>query len=178
MIIFFDTETTGFVSTKRKASDPKQAHLVQIACQLVTPDDQLVAQFSTLVACAAPIHPMAEAVHGLSSDHVNRYGAPEDEVVAAFAGMAAQAEIRVAHNLKFDDGAMRVAGERTGVTMPQNDGVCTMEAIRRSLPSQSKNLAACIKYLFDEEMQDHHDAMADTVACRRIYFELKRRGHL
>jgi len=181
VIVFFDTETTGFCSKKHSAKHEKQAHLVQVAAQLVTPDDELVTEFSTVVASPVPSHPKAEAVHGISHGHCLKYGMDEKAALDLLQTFFVRADQRVAHNIKFDDEVIRLARKRhedeeSFAVEAMTDPRCTMTVVKRM--GLSGKLDDCIRHFFDEDLEGHHDAMEDVRACRRLFFELRRLGRM
>ena len=49
LILFFDTETTGFPDFKKPSTDPCQPHIVDICGLLYTPEGELVDKYEALV---------------------------------------------------------------------------------------------------------------------------------
>lgn len=175
MFLFGDTETTGFPSKSRKADDPKQARLVQLAAQLVTPDDRTVMEFSMIVNPGIPIPKQASDVHGITDEIASRYGVSEATAVDFYLNLRAHSDLDVFHNSQFDRRIMEHAIDRRGlnasVIMAEVKSHCTMQQVK-NMGHQKSNLAHCMMEFFGEDHTLAHDAMADTVACRRVYFHL------
>lgn len=178
MILFFDTETTGFPSSRRSSDDPKQAHLVQIAAQLVTPDNRTVMEYSAIVKCPIPIPEAASKIHGITDDISAKYGVEEATAVSFFLHLMSLADTDAAHNIEFDSKIINFAINRSGLLSNETrmaNQICTMKKVR-ALGDGSANLGDCMKRYFDEDHALAHDAMADTIACRRLYFKLMNGG--
>tara|TARA_R110000850_G_scaffold23358_1_gene69094 strand:+ start:25806 stop:26348 length:543 start_codon:yes stop_codon:yes gene_type:complete len=175
MFLFGDTETTGFPSNSRKADDPKQARLVQLAAQLVTADNRTVMEFSLIINPGVPIPEAASNVHGITDEIAQKYGVSEATAVDFFLNLRAHCDADVFHNAAFDRKIMSHAIERRGKdgskVMAEVKSLCTMLQVKGK-GHQKANLAYCMREFFDEDHALAHDAMADTVACRRVFFHL------
>ena len=112
--------------------------------------------------------------------------------IAAFSYFYHHADLICAHNVAFDRSIMEVAiarysGRTKVLTKPS---YCTMKEATPilNLPPTEKMVKAgfnkpkppkleeCMRYFFGEDLHDAHDAMADVIACRRLYFILKVHG--
>ena len=189
MILFFDTETTGFYRDRLPLDHPDQPHIVQLAAQLCDLSGNPVAGFSFIVAGCGPIPEQASSVHGITDEAAARLGISLETALDLFTHLYTRADLVVAHNIKFDRGVIEVAIARHyKKVMPLRKPLfCTMEAATPiiNMPPTERMLAAgftkpkppkleeCIKHFFGEDMVDAHDAMADLVACRRVYFHLQ-----
>ena len=188
MILFFDTETTGFMNARKPVNHPDQAHIVQLAAQLVNPNNSTRMEFSLIVNPGVPIPPRASAVHGITDDIAAQYGVSPSTAVDFFMLLQGHADTLAAHNIAFDKQVMETAiARRTGEVNPLTKPMyCTMKKatdIVKAPPTpkmvaagrthwKSPNLSECIKHFFDEELEGAHDAMIDVVACRRVFFAL------
>jgi DNA polymerase-3 subunit epsilon len=105
----------------------------------------------------------------------------------------AAADLRVAHNVAFDDRIMRIAMLRTGLgreaieAMEGRPRHCTCVAATKvlNLPPTEKmvkagfnrakqaNLTECAQHFFGEKLDGAHDAMIDARACARVYWHLQ-----
>lgn len=188
MILFFDTETTGFVKPNKPAHDLNQAHIVQLAAQLVSPKNETVMEFSLIVDPGVPIPEAASNIHGITDEIAREFGVSPSTAVDFFTKLLGHADLAVAHNINFDDQVMSLAFTRRDSDIQRIDKpkYCTMKSatdIVKAPPTpkmiaagrthwKSPNLSECIKHFFDEELEGAHDAMIDVVACRRVYFAL------
>lgn len=187
MLLFFDTETTGFMRNK-PADHPDQPRLTQLAAQLVKPDNTTVMEFSMIVNAGVPIPKQASDVHGITNDIAEEFGITESTAVDFFMKLYGHAKTVVAHNIDFDIRVMEAAlARRTGCITPiMKPKYCTMKKATNVVkvpPTpkmiaagrnhfKSPNLTECIKHFFDEDLDGAHDAMIDVQACRRVFFEL------
>lgn len=192
MILFFDTETTGFFQDRAPLDHHSQPHLVQIAAELCEDNGESVAGFSLIVDPGVQIPAQASNVHGINNERAAALGVSLEFAISAFSHLYQRADTLCAHNIKFDKGVMEVAiarhyGKPRLLTKPL---FCTMEAASPivNLPPTERMVAAgfnkpkppkleeCIRHFFDEALDGAHDAMVDVTACRRVYFHLKSLG--
>lgn len=193
MILFFDTETTGFFDDRLPVDHEAQPYIVQLAAQLCDDNGDPVAGFSFIVdpgiSSGLGIPERAAAVHGITNERAVQFGVSAEFALSAFTHLYQRSDLICAHNIKFDKGVIEVAIARHyGRTMPLRKPLfCTMEAASPiiKLPPTEKMRAAgfdkpkppkleeCIKHFFNEEMDGAHDAMVDLIACRRVYLHLK-----
>lgn len=194
MILFFDTETTGLPDYRSPSNAAHQPHLVQLAHILCEDDGTEVEQANVIIRPDGWVIPdEVAAIHGITTEIALEKGIPMADAMGAFLTARRRADLRVAHNVSFDDRIMRIAMLRHGLT---REDIETLEAARKfctvqattmlvNLPPTEKMLAAgfnkpkppklieCIKHFFGEELDGAHDAMVDVAACRRVYFHLQ-----
>lgn len=192
MILFFDTETTGFFQDQLPIDHPDQPYIVQLAAQLCEDDGTPVAGFSFVVdpgVGEVSIPARAAEVHGITDEVAVRLGVSLEFALSAFTHLYQRADLVCAHNIKFDRGVIEAAISRHyRRVMPLRKPLfCTMEAATPiiNFPPTERMKAAgfdkpkppkleeCIKHFFGEELDGAHDAMADVTACRRVYLHLK-----
>lgn len=192
MILFFDTETTGFVQDRLPIDHPDQPYVVQLAAELTEDDGEPVAGFSFIIDPGIgeiTIPARAAEVHGITDERAAQLGVSASFALSAFTHLYQRSNLVVAHNIKFDRAVIETAIARHyRKMMPLRKPLfCTMEAASPiiKLPPTEKMIAAgfdkpkppkleeCIRHFFDEELDGAHDAMIDVRACRRVYFHLK-----
>ena len=190
-ILFFDTETTGFVQDRLPTDHPDQPDVVQLAAQLTEADGTPIAGFS-LIVCpreGVSIPKKASDVHGITDERAAAMGVSAAFALSAFTHLYQRASLIVAHNIKFDRAVMETAIARHyGKVMPLRKPLfCTMEAASPivNLPPTERMQAAgftkpkppkleeCIRFFFNEDLAGAHDAMIDVQACARTYFKIK-----
>lgn len=196
MILFFDTETTGFFQDRLPIDHQEQPYIVQLAAELTDDDGEPISGFSFIVdpgiSNGVFIPDRASDVHGITNERAVQFGVSADFALSAFTHLYQRADIVCAHNIKFDRGVMEAAIARHyGKVMPLRKTLfCTMEAASPviNLPPTERMLAAgftkpkppkleeCIRHFFNEELDGAHDAMVDVRACRRVYFHLQTMG--
>ncbi|MFC3705659.1 3'-5' exonuclease [Devosia honganensis] len=192
MILFFDTETTGFVQDRLPVDHPDQPYMVQLAAELTEDDGEPVAGFSFIIDPGIgeiTIPTKASDVHGITDERAVALGVSAEFALGAFTHLYHRADLVVAHNIRFDRAVIETAISRHyRKIMPLRKSLfCTMEAATPivNLPPTERMLAAgfnkpkppkleeCIRHFFDEDLEGAHDALIDVRACSRVFFQLK-----
>ena len=194
LLIVFDTETQGFPLFKQPSSHPDQPHLVQLAAELCDSTGAVLESMNVIIRPDGwTIPDQVAAIHGISTERALAEGIPEVDAVVMFHVLAGRAALRVAHNISFDDRIMRIAMVRAGLArevierLEAGPSACTLklaDAIMKLPPtekmlaagftkSKPPNLGEAMRFFFDEPHDKAHDAMADVIACRRIYFHIQ-----
>lgn len=192
MILFFDTETTGFVQDRLPADHPGQPYIVQLAAELTEDNGEPIAGFSFIINPGIgeiTIPTKASDVHGITDERAVALGVSAEFALGAFTHLYQRADLVVAHNIKFDRAVIETAISRHyRKIMPLRKSLfCTMEAATPivNLPPTERMLAAgfnkpkppkleeCIRHFFDEDLEGAHDALIDVRACSRVFFHLK-----
>jgi DNA polymerase III subunit epsilon len=189
-ILFFDTETSGFIRKALSPDDPEQAWCIQIGALLATEEEQLDELNLLIKPVGRYMHPKAEEVHGISVEYAEENGLPEVEVAEKFGLLLRQADKVVCHNYDFDwkyvlhmmernvDNLSDEARSAFYLDLPSH---CTMKDKAVVKFCNLKNKANRPKWpklielhniLFDETFDGAHDAFADITATARCYFEL------
>lgn len=189
MILFFDTETTGFYDNRLPPDHDGQPHVVQLAMLLTDDAGAERLSASLIIDCPHPIPSRASDVHGITNEVAGRFGVDLEASIDLFRHFYRLADIVVCHNVAFDVPVMaseigRFQKHAVNLTKPT---FCTMEAATPivNLPPTERMLAAgfnkpkppkleeCIAHFFGEKLEGAHDAMIDVAACRRVYLHLK-----
>ncbi len=178
IFLAFDFETTGL-------NDPMP---VQLGAVLRDGDAERAAISVLIQPDGWAIGEEATRVHGITQEMALDCGVPLRLAVALLTNLWARAEVRVAHNLEFDDKVYTNALVRLGAdsTLRRPPGACTADLATQvmNLPPTAKMLAAgitapkrpslaeCYQHFFGGDVPDAHDALADARACARIYGRL------
>lgn len=161
-VICFDIETTGFA---------QEDCIIEIgACELI--DGQPTGLlFQSYAVPTVPIHPAAEAVHGLSLARL-AHEPPLSAVLASFVEFAGDSPL-VAHNMAFDRRFVARALERRGSALA-NPTFCTMQAYRRAHPGQRFSLDGAVTHLalLRGVQRVAHSALDDARAVAALYAHL------
>lgn len=196
MILFFDTETTGFYDDRSSPDAECQPYIVQLAARLCDDEGVSKSEFSFIVdpgiSDGISIPQRASYVHGITNEIAVEFGVSSSFALSAFTHLYQRSELVVAHNVKFDRAIIETAIARHyGKLLPLRKPLfCTMEASTPivNLPPTERMVAAgfdkpkppkleeCISHFFQETMENAHDALADVDACSRVYFMLKQIG--
>lgn len=172
ILLFHDTETTGFPSAGKAARDPKQARVCQTAFILADAQGVTLAEVCFMVRPDGwVIGAGAAAVHGLSDAGCEKYGLSSLHAFQTFQELAARATIFVAHNAAFDWGMQEIEAQAHSLKMPVfKRKFCTMKDT--GLPMKGKGLTAALLAFCNRARDEEaaHDAMADARDCRDVFF--------
>lgn len=196
-ILFFDTETTGFVLANRDFTDPLQPHMVQLGAKLVDFETRRTECSVNLISYADTwtIPQGAAEIHKITTEKSRAVGVPETLLACNLTGLIGKCDLIVGHNIQFDIKIARIAFARS--YLPTKDllsrkSICTMESSRdfAKLPPtermlragrrgyKSPKLSEIYELLFDEALSGAHDAMVDVNATERVFFELLDMGEI
>jgi len=183
LILFFDTETTGLPLFTEPSDDPRQPHIIQLAAELCTPDGNVVETYEVIVDIGEPIPEEMTAIHGVTNEMMAEKGIPPKQMLADFFQLVDRADLIVGHNVGFDIRMVRIQsarqfGEKWECPKPT---FCTCTAAQPIVKSPAKtrgkfkkpNLTETVMHFFGEDHTNAHTALADTTACRRVYFAIK-----
>jgi DNA polymerase-3 subunit epsilon len=163
--IIFDTETTGL--------DSREDRIIELGCI------ELVNRFPTgrtfhhyLNPQGRAINPEAQAVHGISAEHLT--GKPGfHDIVEEFLAFIEGAKL-VAHNAGFDMGFINAEFGRLGHPAVGPEWVVdTLALARRKHPMGPNSLdALCRRYGIDNGHRTKHGALLDSELLAEVYVEL------
>lgn len=207
-ILFFDTETTDLCDFALPPSHESQPDIVQLAGILTDEAGEIECVFDHLITPHThQISSGAEKIHGITQELANRTGAEPRHAAALFWGhFLGHADIAVAHNIQYDTLLLRTMCHRIDQDLKGTDHrthprftpnlnawfschrtICTMRDSTNflKLPARNgrkgykwPNLLEAHQYYLGEGFDSAHDAMADTQACMRIFFEMVKRGEI
>lgn len=189
--LFFDTETTGLIEYKKELSDPSQPRITQLAAILTDEDgNELDRMMEYVRPDGWEVPPEITALNGTTTEKLQMLGIPMPEVLAKFNAMKARCTHRVGHNVSFDK--QMLAREAFAYDLPHDsaglESLCTMKMAKGivALPASQKmnetgmrgskppKLQEAYQYFFGEPFDKAHDAMADVVACMKVFFAIKK----
>lgn len=189
-ILFFDTETSGFIKKALAADHPDQAWTIQVGAILANKDGDIAKMDRIIKANGREINYHAQKIHGISTDKADAEGLEELDVAEEFGLLLRQADLMVCHNLAFDIKYVRHLMERNIEDMSDEarsafyldmPGYCTMQdkAVVKFCGLKNKanrpkwpKLVELHEILFKEGFDDAHDAFADITATKRCFFAL------
>jgi len=187
--LFFDTETTG-LPDNYKASYTNVSNwprLVQLAWVLYNGDTE-VSSGDYLVKPHGFIIPEAASdIHDHDHEKCMKLGVDLKHALNEFYGDFLQCDGLFAHNIDFDNHIVASELHRSGaighaklfMTKPM---FCTMKSSTEYCKLPGKygfkwpKLGEMYQVLFDEVLENTHDAVVDIRATAKCYFELKKRG--
>lgn len=185
-ILFIDFETSGFPNKKLPANHPDQAWIVEAAMILTQDKKILTQQYVQINANGRSIHPGAQKVHGISTDHVDRYGFSEDLFCHMMINILRNTELIIGHNIKFEIDMLKLLFIRNDMdklseSLSEIPTFCTMKETTAlcKLPGRYgkykwPKLTELYQFLFHRDFPDAHNALADTEATKECYFELEK----
>ena len=180
MYIFIDTETTGV----NQARD----HIVQLAWIIADENGQVLLEKEYIVQPDDFFIPAsAVAIHGITNAQAKREGEPIEDVLSELIDDAEDVEYVVAHNASFDLAFLRREYLDTGLdnpfdrmkpycTMRSSVAFCRFPKLNGGTGYKWPKLDELHFHLFGKYFDGAHDAMADTKACMRCFFELIEQG--
>lgn len=197
ILLAYDTETTG-LPWKGNPPLESQPHVLQLAISLYDDDARPIFEISTLIRPedgeTLSIHPKALEVHGITAEMCWDLGIRRRTAMALLAHAAQRATHSCAHNAQFDLELLGFTAKRENTVLPplllSRQNICTCdtatpvlnipptEAMLRAGRTGPKraNLGECYRFFFGEDLVGAHDALVDTRACARVFFELRNRG--
>ena len=186
MELFIDTETTGFTKSKSEYDDPGQPDVVQVGMILSTAD-RIYLELGCVMESHKESHSGALAIHGITKEDCEAFGISVSRMSGLLSHVFSLANTVVAHNYDFD----RIPFARlTGIKHQLADvffgidSLCTMKTTTALLKLPSKRggykwpkLTELYQFLFKEDFEGAHDALADVRATRRCFYKLVEMGY-
>lgn len=198
-IFCWDTETDDLPIWKSPSEHPDQPFIVSIA--MLKLDLETLEEIDSFYAILKPpagrtINETNEAfkAHGITNERAQAEGRERDPVIRLYAQKRRECRSSLAHNASFDVRMMRIELLRLGASKDEIDAIeatspqlCTMKLATPvlNIPATTKmqkagfggkpknaSLADCLRYLFKEEDEGAHNALADARACARVYRRL------
>ncbi len=187
MYFFFDTETTGLPRNPRASVSDLMSwpRVVQLAWLLVDEQGNDIHSAEYLIKPDGYVIPSsASRIHGITTDIALQNGVELLPVLTSLVPVIQQSKVLVAHNLEFDEKILGAEFLRAKLANPltAKSRQCTMKASTDycGIPGRYgfkwPNLQELYMRLFNETIENAHQALADVRACARCYFELKRLG--
>lgn len=193
--LFYDTETSGFISGSKTFDDPTQAFAVQLAALLCDSEGNELAEVNQIIKSNGRfINPHTVEIHGITEEISMEKGIEENLVLEEYALLLDSEPMRICHNVKFDEKFLDQMFQRNMSKLSdygrsryflESILFCTMQDKRIKKWCDLKNIRGAIKppkltelymLLFEENFENVHNAMADTRATKRCFFELIKRG--
>jgi len=184
-VLIYDTETTGMPVWKEPSGSVNQPHLVQLAATLVDVKTQLI--IASMDVIIKPdgwvISEEMAAIHGITTEKALAVGIPEKLAIEMFLAMRADAE-RVAFNKTFDQRIIRIAAKRYLDEAAQEkwaikeDHHCAMRMAQKDIGGKQPKLIEAYKHYTGKELENAHSAMADTLACKDVYFSILNKAEV
>lgn len=186
-LLFIDTETTGLPKSRDgDLSDfDNWPRLVQVAWILTDLSGKILSKRNFIVCPDGfKIPEKSTAVHGITDDEARKSGVQIDFVLEKLQADLTKTLFVVGHNISFDSKVLAVEFLRAGRTnmMSLLPHICTMKTtidfckIPGTYGYKWPKLDDLHFKLFDAYVENAHDAMVDTMATMRCFFELIELG--
>lgn len=189
MYLIFDTETTGRIENwKAEVSDFESfPRVVQLAWQLHDYKGKLIETKNYIIKPDGYTIPFnAEKIHGISTERAERMGVPIAEVFDEFQKALEDTDFVVGHNVEFDQKVLGAEYHRYGRddgflkkksldTMQSSTDFCQLPG-GRGKGFKYPTLSELSDKLFQEKVENAHNASADVEATARCFLELIRIG--
>lgn len=189
MNIFIDTETSGMIkhedgSKKRKFPEyhclPSYdgCRIVSI-CWLVCQHDKIVEQgYYIIKPNGFEISEESIKIHGITQDEADKYGVSIEFALSKLELVINNCSAIVAHNIMFDINVIlsecfRLSKQSMIDKMLKKHHKCTMLKGKDFMDVKKyPRLGELYKYLYNEELENAHNALADTVCCFKCYLKM------
>lgn len=194
--LFYDVETTGLPDWGQPSDAPHQHRIIQLAMLMCDEQGNNIAGHAFLVKPDGwpPMSDEAFEKHGIPVERCNRYGILMDDIIPLFVEYMGRANVLIAHNISFDKRMMRIELKRRpnfhDHMEPLKDmaGFCTLRNSQKilNLPAtvpmhktgrhgaKPPSLAEAYQFFTGREFTKGHEAMADVVACKTVYFGIQK----
>jgi DNA polymerase III subunit epsilon len=166
-IIVFDCETTG--------TDRLQDQVIELCIQHGLEEDALNQTWR--IKPSVPIHPGAQAVHGIAMADLE--GCPAfSEIADAIVAVFAEAEVIVGYNLAFDIEMLQAELARAGRSPLDIGGKQIVDAFRLWQQCEPRSLQHAHQRFVGNGFAAAHSASADVAATGRVLAGMLRALHL
>ncbi len=163
--VVVDVETTGL--------NPEEHRVVQMALVRVN-NGNVTEVFESIFNPEGPVG--KTEIHGITQDQVDQAPLFRDKVeeISAFI----KGRTLVAHNAKFDLAFMRAEFEKSGLSLPWVEPLCTLKASSYYLPYlQRRKLVDCCDAI-GVQIENAHSAVGDAIATAKLcHFYLMPEKH-
>ncbi|HQV28966.1 MAG TPA: 3'-5' exonuclease [Thermoflexales bacterium] len=185
MVLFFDTETTGIpLNRNAPVTDLRNwPRMVQLAWLMTDDTGKELSSAEHIIKPDGYLIPRdAARIHGITTERALQTGADLTAVLNAIQPGIVKASALVAHNMAFDEKILGAEFLRSGSKNPltTKQRRCTLQESTDfcRIPGQYgfkwPSLDQLHRKLFGAPIGGAHSALADTRACARCFFELKR----
>lgn len=190
MILPFDTETTGLPRKDLELNHPSQPHMVAISALQVDDDQRIVQSISIRVRPDGwewDEENPAFKVHQITIQEAAK-GIPERQALDLLLNLWDNEAHLIAHNWAFDKQIVAIAIARYYPESPHllqawlnAEATCTMQSSNPHVGAttangrkKQPNLKEAYYWAVGEELERHHSANSDAVACLHIYMALQQ----
>lgn len=186
-LLFFDTETTGIPRDYNAPSSDitNWPRLVQLSWLKTTFDGNIIEQKDYIIKPNGfEIPSQSIKIHGISNQKALTGGTELTIVMNDFLKSISDCNVLIGHNVSFDKKVVGAELIRLGYkdTIQYVKSFCTMKSTVRicKIPGmygyKYPELQELYYFLFNKKFEDAHNSLADILATKECYFELKSRN--
>lgn len=186
LALIYDTETNRLPLWSSPDNNPLQPHIIQVAAALYDIDKRHPVSSINLISKPGDYEfdENAVNVHGITREYAEMVGIEEEILLATFFSLWEKAELRIAHNEKFDTRIIRIALTRFGdpallKRWDEGPSFCTMQAAKPIVQAKNvrgalklPNLGEAYEFFTGSKLPQAHTAHGDTRGCAAVYFGL------
>lgn len=156
-IVFFDVETTGL--------DVAVDRIISISVTKVMPDGEIISK-SSLINPVIQISKEATEVHGITNDML--VDKPKfNQLAKSMYEFMKDCHLAGYNNNYFDNSIIQEEFLRCDIDFPPYD-VVSLDACSIFKNFEKRDLTSALKFYCDKEMENAHDATADTIATLEV----------
>lgn len=187
--LFLDLETTGLPETVsfnkyydyKEISKYENCRIISI-CIYLYDKDKLIDKFYSLIK-PDNFEVKKTEIHGLTKEILQNEGKSWFEIIEKIRSLITQSNLIIGHNINFDKSVLSSELYRNNYhsianILFQKETYCTMINGKNITKIKSKydykypKLSELFKHLFNEEIQNSHNAEYDVINCARCYFKM------
>ena len=178
MLLVYDVETNGLTNHKRPADHPSQPRMCTLSALMCEDDGRYIQGIDLRVKPEEWVVPDEIAkIHGLTTEDLEATGVPIKDVMVLFEKWVRMADLRIAHNIIFDNKIYRGEARRLGLEdhFDKSKDFCTMQNARRVMKAAGQTLryapklGVAYEFFTGKTFENAHQGLADTHACKQVY---------
>jgi len=186
MLLVYDVETTGLTDHKLPADHPSQPRMCTLSALMCEDDGRYIQGIDLRVRPDGWLVPDEIAkIHGLTTEILKATGVPIVDVMTLFEKWVRMADLRIAHNIVFDNKIYRGEARRLGLEdhFDKSKDFCTMWAAKKLMKlaptpamlaanfrtSKQPKLGEAYEFFTGKKLEKAHQGLADVHACKLVY---------
>ena len=179
MIMFLDTETTGFPSSRNPKETEKfnKARLIELGYLIYDKDNKQIDQYSSLVKPDNFII-TNERIHGITQNDASKNGDQLVSVMERFYNDLQKIDTIVCHNINFDmnillSEAYRINNIELFQLIESKNKLCTMDLGKQFMKIKKfPKLVELYKFLYNQDIEQDHRSISDCIICANCYYKM------
>lgn len=186
MLLFLDTETTGKYHFDKPSDHPDQPKIVELAALLCDDNGNDLGSFNVLIDHNIDIPIEASNIHGIMREDCSKYGILPVDAIQILQRLLKNSSLIIGHNISFDIKMIRsMMGKElydhaykdipTHCTMLHSTSMCKLPKPSGRGGYKWPTLAEAYQIILGRELVGAHRAMNDVLACKMIYFEMRKK---